>query len=393
MSDSRTDIEVTEPNDSDAAPECGKPPEQLAHEKSVRLSRDEMMARIAERRNAQIERELQQAHAQDAAANPQAGRTQRGDALDPVPGADDIGASNPSEDAFIERERQRQLRAEQQPPEPHAANVPRPAAEASQLRTVEIDGHTFQVTQQQYDELARMGVRANVAISQAQRQLATAQTARMPPSSQGVSQRPAAVPTAPPISRELAEEYADRIQYGGKDAVAEALSDYGQRLVAAAQAQSVSPQAVVQLVGLAQRAAMQQQAEQIQLQRDIGVIEREYPEIAQRQELGEFAAVQLAHVRQEDQAAGRTRSNLESYRLACERVMAMLGRNGAFGRGNGSSTYSTERSPTTFERKREAPRQPSGVNRRALMPEGSRSRTGSEIVREMMVARGQVPRE
>jgi hypothetical protein len=138
---------------------------------------------------------------------------------------------------------------------------------------------------------------------------------------------------------------------------------------------------------------MQQQAEQIQLQRDIGVIEREYPEIAQRQELGEFAAVQLAHVRQEDQAAGRTRSNLESYRLACDRVMTMLGRSAAPRYGDGSGTYSSARSTTTFERKREAPRQPNGVNRRASMPEGPRARTGSEIVREMMVARGQIPRE
>lgn len=262
------------------------------------------------------------------------------------------------------------------------------------MRTIELDGQTFEVTDEQFSELAAMGARANVAAAQHQQALQnqTQQRAQHQPHenrSQDQRQTPQPRQPQPVLTREDAEAVADRLLYGGREQVAETVAALAGHIAAQTRQEQINTDAIAQE---AARRAM----EQTQLHADLSTISGEYPDIWRERALGELAAVQLAHIRQEDQLHGRQRTNLDSYREACGRVLDVLGKPRP---GNPAQTAAQAAPPSrtapvadrsqVLERKRVAPQQPAAIDRRASAPQTVRAKTGSEIVEAMRKARGQ----
>ena len=106
--------------------------------------------------------------------------------------------------------------------EPERAAEPQPPREyvgptQPATRVVEVDGRRFEVTAQQYDELAQMGALANVALHQYNSQ---------PQYQQPQPQQPQAQPQqqAPLVDPEMVRETVRKIQYGGEEDGAAALA-------------------------------------------------------------------------------------------------------------------------------------------------------------------------
>lgn len=352
-----TELDVPATMDLDAHREADHEATQEDHHEGERPEspRDAMMKEIARRREEAIAREL--SFGEDLADEARA----RG------------GHEPLAKEAPVVEE------PDEQPEEPQVREPARP-----ELRKVVIDGHTFEVTQEQYDSLAEMGARANIVLSQQQQYAAYhQQQARQaqPAPAQNVQERPVA--PADGLSKEEAEQVAERLLYGGKEDVAKTVQELAANLTARAK-NNVNSEQVAALA--AQRARAE-----LQLQQDLTTLAAEYPTIMADRTLGELAALQLNHVRHEDQAVGRTRTNLEAYREACDRVLNTIGqpRTQASAQPHAQAPKASDRSQVQ-DRKRAAPSQPAPIGRRASDAAPRRAPTGSEIVAQMRRSRGQL---
>jgi hypothetical protein len=301
----------------------------------------------------------------------------RASGLEPLPHETEANPEELQEDPHGGRSRASQR-------EEHTDQSQQPAARPPQLRQITIDGNQFSVTEQQYEALAGLGARTNIALQQHNQAAQHAPQAAPHPQQQ---QSPDAITDAE------AAGVAERLLFGGKEDVAKTLKDLSNHLLARTRAESQQMNA----------ATIQAQRAEIE-HRDVSAaltqISTEYPDLWENRVLAELAAVQLGHVRQENQATGRTMSNLDTYREACNRVREALGtsnRRDALNSANAQATTrqssSRERSDRSdvVDRKRAAPSQPSAMGRRNSEVAAPRALTSSEIVAKMRVARHQIP--
>lgn len=368
-----------------------EPQQEAPSEPRRRLSpRDEMMQQIALRRAQAIEDELQRGERMADAAREGAG-------LEPIPhpqreapaGAPIVERESSSPDTPAQPIDSPPARAETRPA---AQPASAPATSQQQLIPFRIDGNEFYVTPEQYQQLAEFGARSYSAVARTQQQPV--------PQQQPVQRQvqPQRAPEPPPkITAQDADAFAEQMLYGDRSKFAQALADYGNQVAERTRAAMQPSQPQVDPMTMA-RAIYTQVSNDFAVRNDVMTalsrIEQEFPEIATNRALGEFAAVQLGHVRQEDQLLGRTRSNLDQYRDACNRVRGALGHQPG-GSQTSPASQAAPPAPVIQERrdiivrKREAPSQPSGVDRRASVGPTERALTPSDIVRQIAKARGQ----
>ena len=319
--------------------------------------REAMMASVVAKRQQQMEAELAQGEIYDADAR-------------------EAGLAYPLEDEPEPEERAAPVEpaaARQNPVEPPLP--PRqPAPVHPQLRTVEVDGQQWAVTDDQYAQLARMGMFANAALHQYQQAAPEPQVAPAP---------------APVVDPEQVRRVVREIQYGGEDAAATALAEYTQSLLARVPpAQHVDQNAIVQrAVTAAQQAAALEQHKQI--------IKQEYADIFAHPQREFLAKVNVDTIRRRNAATGQQQSDIDIYREAGNMVreaMGMQSRPGSDGVYS-PAIQAAQVSPRSdvIERKRAAPRSTSAIDRRAPAPEAPRQPSGSDIVDWMRKTRGQSP--
>src|SRR6185312_2161030 len=261
------------------------------------------------------------------------------------------------------------------PPEPApVAPEPAPAVTAAPLRNVTLpDGGVVQVTDDQFAQLAQMGILANLALSQP------------------VMQPPVA-PAAPAPRRELvdeerAREFVRQVQFGAPDEALPAVRWLIEDVVSRIQMPHVDPNAIIHAATL--RARAEQQAE-----RDVAIIRSDFPDIFANPQLQRLAHINVDELARGDAATGRQRPLVEIYREAGNRVYDAIGRprpgSDPTAPALQAAPHVQER-PDVIERKRAAPRIPAAVDRRAATPDAPRPPTASEIVSQMRVSRGQSP--
>jgi hypothetical protein len=340
-------------------------------------ARDLLMQSVVEKRNAAMEREMAQSEIYDADAR-EAGliypedepeQSQPAPQAAPRPAAQRRAAAAPQQAAL-----------EAPAPAPQPAPQPHP-----QFRTIQgPDGNHWQVTEEQYTQLANMGMLANVALHQYQ---AT-------PQPEAPAYQPPPAPVPPAVDPEQVRRVVREIQYGGEDAAAEALLSYTQGLLARVPAPVVAPQ--IDQNAIIQRAVQQTRAEAA-LERDKQIIQQEYPDIFAHPMRTAMARSAVEAIRARDIATGRQQSDLDIYREAGNMVRDAMGVPLRPGNGD-ESQAAPQAAPSTsvqprqdvFERKRAAPRQTTRVDQRAPVPnDAPRAPTPSEIVDQMRRARGQ----
>jgi hypothetical protein len=271
---------------------------------------------------------------------------------------------------------------EDAPPAPaeapaQAASEPEPNAPA--MRKVTFDGREWEVTDAQYEELARMGMLANAALHQYQYQ----QPAPQP------QYQPAQQQQQPLVDPELVRATVRKIQYGAEDDGADALTQLVTHVVSRVpQAPHVDQNAIIQ-----QAAAVAQQ--QAQFARDQELIRREYGDtIFNDPQRTMLARLNVDAIRQRNAVAGINKSDIEVFREAGNLVLDALN----LPRPNSDETKqpAPQAAPVAsaradvVERKRAAPKTITQIDRRAPTPATPRAPTNSEIVDQMRRARGQV---
>jgi hypothetical protein len=341
-------------------------------------ARDEMMKLISQRREEAINRELRQGEDYADQARETAGLERRE--------REPNGRFRTVEEPNVEERGEPIVTREQQ----QAPLEEKSAVQSPALRVITIDGQQFSVTDEQYQQLAEQGIRTNVALSKHQQQ-AQPQQPRQQAQPQPQTQQPQRRGV---LSKEDADAVADRLLYGGKDQVAATMQALAEHIANQTRQEAVDQE---KITTEATRRAVQQTQEHNQLTYDLQVISGEFPDIFHDTNKGHFAALLLTHLRQEDQALGRSRTNLEAYREACLRVNDTLGkpRPGVSTSPATQAASLPQRASVTdrsqvLERKRVAPSQPIAVDRRASSSQMTRAKTGAEIVEQMRKARGQM---
>lgn len=369
-------LEIPETLDANPSPE-----EETASPGERRPSaRDKIMSEIAEKRMRQMDLENAQAAIYDREA------TEAGLNF-PVDEPEEVIQEPLPEPAA----RQAPQRHVAQPVEaiPTPAPVPGPVAQPSQVRTILVDGHQYSVTQEQADQLASLGMLANMALHSYQQQPEP-------------HRQPEAVPTVarPVIDPETIRDTVKKIQYGGEDDAAAALTGLITHVLAVAppppQTQQIDTNAIVQrAVSMAQQ--------QARLEADTGRIQHEYPEIFVDPQRQMLANLNVTAIRQRNMRLGQQQSELDIYREAGNAVYDALGKprpgselsqsviepvnEPAHQSASNVVTIRPDRGDI-IERKRSAPRPTQTIDTRAPSPATPRPPTGSEIVANMRRARG-----
>ena len=344
MSDARTDLELPETmHVDDAAPAEG---ERQLSPREIKMA--EIAARAQERREAEMRQG--DVYDQDARA---AGLSMAAD-------------DEPESAAAVEP-----VQREAFSPAPAPVSAPVAAEPAQQVRAIHVDGRQFEVTEQQYQELARLGMIANAAMQQYQ----------PPPVQQAVPEPPRAW-----VDPDRVRETVKKIQYGGEDEAAAALSQLVQDVVQRVPvAPAVDTNAIV-------REAAEVARQQAQLLADSQVIRQEFADIFAHPQRTFLAKTNVDVIRQRDYALGRSRPDIEVYREAGNMVREAMGLSRP---GSDVTTPPALQAPSVasradvIERKRSAPRMTQAIDRRAPSPETPRAPTGSEIVDAMRAQRGQ----
>ncbi len=354
-----TDIEIPATGSIDAAP-VAETPAEGEHQPSPR---EQMMARIVERAAEQRSKEL--AYGEELSA----------DARDNA-AADESVADPASTD-----------------PDPAVAAVADavqtaitpPVAPEPQRHLIEVGGQQFQVTDEEYRQLATMGAVANIAIRQQQnapqptQPLQAPQQAAQPPMQRGA------------LDEATAREFQRKFAYGSEQEGIQAVQELAAHIAAQSQPQ-VDPNRIVHV-------ATQQALQQIQLQDNLNKIGAEFPEIFANNSTSQLAALKLHEIRRRDEMLGVQKPDLELYREACQMVVDDARRlTGQPRPGASAASTASQAAPggqpmaDRLERKRAAPRQPAAISRTAATAgEQRRAPSGSEIVEAMRKARYQPP--
>lgn len=337
---------MSESTEFEVVPAAGE-----VEETPERNPRNEIMARIAARREEQIATENAQAATYDREA------TEAG-----LNFATDEPESPPVAAAPI--------------PAPVVSRAPAPAAapaETPQVRFVEVDGHQYAVTREQEDALLRMGMMANTALHQYQAQ----PTSFAPP--------PAAAPEPPKpiIDPESIRETVRRLQYSGEDDAAEALTNLISNVVARVPQQQIDQNAIV-------ARAVAEARGQAQLAVDTETIRDEFADIFAHPMRQSLATASVEAIRQRNIATGQRMSDLDIYREAGNMVRdAMnLPQPGSAPAAQPTAAVASPRA-NVIERKRNAPRATQPIDLRSAAPAAPRAPTTAEIIDQMRKQRGQ----
>jgi hypothetical protein len=320
--------------------------------------REEMMKAIAERAEQRRQEELAQAAVYDREAR-------------------EAGLAFPEEEQAPEPEPETPAKT----PEPLEAEAPKQPV----LRRINFEGQQIDVTEEQYEQLARMGMLANVALRQYQQQPQQQQQAQQPQP----GPQPAQQQQQPVVDPDLVRQTVRKIQYGGEDDGAQALTE----LVSHVVSRVPQPQPIDQNQIIQQAAAVAQQ--QAQFARDLEIIQREYKDtIFNDPQRTMLARLNVDAIRQRNAAAGINSSDLEIFREAGNRVLDALNLprpNTQDGRAAAiqAAPLQTPQRADVIERKRAAPKTTTTVDRRAPSPPMPRQPTASEIVDKMRQQRGQ----
>ena len=248
--------------------------------------------------------------------------------------------------------------------------APQPLSGVREIQTPQ--GQRVQVTQEQYDQLAQLGMVANIALHTAP---------ELPP----VAPQPAA-PQKTLVDDDRVRETVRQIQFGGEEAAVPALrgliEDVVSRVPAGPQVDAAQIQAQAVDAAMARIQFMAQQE----------MIRGEFPDIFANPQLTKLAAINVDSLRNQYQRSGIPRNDLDIYREAGYAVYDALGkpRPGSDVAPNTAPQAATV-SPRNevVDRKRAAPRNPQVIDRRAAAPETQRAPTGTQIVEAMRKARGQ----
>ena len=268
-----------------------------------------------------------------------------------------------------------------------AAPVEQVAApvQSSGVHTILVDGREFAVTDQQYGELARLGMVANVALHQYQSQPAQPQYQAQQPQYQP-EQRQQQQPDL--IDPEQVKRVVRGIQFGNEDEAAAALAEYTTMVMSKA-----PPQQHIDTNAIVNR-AVQESRNQAQLQQDTYTIQQEYSDIFANSQRTLLAKMNVDVIRARDMQMGRRQAGIDVYREAGNMVRE------AMVLPSPQQQQIQEQEPAqqvaavvarqdVIERKREAPRRTQSIDVRVPAPQAQRAPTGSEIVDRMRAQRGQ----
>jgi len=240
------------------------------------------------------------------------------------------------------------------------------------MRAVTIDGQQWAVTEEQYAQLANLGmVTRHALLNQPQAQ-------------------PSYVAPSPHlgVDRHRVEDTVEKMQYGDKATATEALhsliADVVRSVPAAPQ---IDQDAIV-------RAAVQRAQEEARLAADRAVIQQEYSEIFADPQRTLLAKLNVDAIRQRNAREGRYQDDLDIYREAGNAVYDALGKPRPGSQTDNQSaiqaaSVSVQPRQDVIERKRAAPRTTQVIDHRAVAPETPRPPSGAEIVERMRQSRGQ----
>lgn len=365
-------------------------------------ARDELMARIVAKREAQITEEAglgfnaqpeevsREHHSATRPANPSLGeieddRTYSGPYADPDESAASI--TTPPDNKAPERP-QEAIGGKPNADAPAGRAAP---IQPTQTFPIELDGQVVHVTQDQMAHLARMGAIANQAL------YAYNQT---PHPSLPQAPAPTARETgAAPVDEARVRDVVRNLQYSDEATAAAALhgliSDVRNSVP---QAPAFDPEAY-------ERRVMSKIDAKQQLMADTSIIKAEYADVLNDPIRADAAARQVAAIRQQVVALGIQASDLDIYREAGNRVRASFGtappQSGNQGQAPAPAGQTAPQAPTLVVRrsvadidgrKRAAPQRTAAViDRRSAAPEAPRAPTASDIVEQMRKARHQSP--
>lgn len=368
-------------------------------------ARDELMARIVAKREAQITEEAglgfnaqpeevsREHHSATRPANPSLGeieddRTYSGPYADPdesAPPAATVSGPDRSASAISEK-----------PNADVAVSSPARAAPIQPTQTfpIDIDGQVVHVTQDQMAHLARMGAIANQALYAYNQN-----PQHNPPAPTAAQPAPASTREQGHVDEARVRDVVRNLQYSDEATAAAALhgliSDVRNSVP---QAPAFDPEAY-------ERRVMSKIDAKQQLMADTSIIKAEYADVLNDPIRADAAARQVAAIRQQVVALGIQTSDLDIYREAGNRVRASFGtappQSGNQGQAPAPAGQTAPQAPTLVVRrsvadidgrKRAAPQRTAAViDRRSAAPEAPRAPTGSDIVEQMRKARHQSP--
>lgn len=329
-----------------------------------RSPREEMMLRIAENAEKQRHQELAYAETQAREARSRAA---------------EVDETTAAELAAEEEERATEAARqalEQQQPIQEAPQVSPAAPAQPKLRTIDWQGQQFQVTDAQYEQLARDGILARQVVARApqQQQIQPPAPASEPPKPQ------------PLLTEEEARQFAKKMQYGDEAETAQTIRELAETIAQRQpRAPQIDPQQVIS-------AAVQQAEQQRVLNRNLEIIGTEYPDIFSNNTLTQLAVLKLGEVRARNQALNVAQPDLDAYREACSMVRTALGGQPQPQPGAQVPTAPQAASqPSRLDRKRAAPSVPQAADRRPGAAVTQRYPSYSEVVDSYRKARGQSP--
>ena len=339
---SGTELEVPQTMQIDSAP-----PEEKPGERPLSV-RERMMADIYDRAEERRQQEMDEGHqreeaqaAEEAGETPQASEAPAADHAATPPGGPQVSTAQPG------------------------------------LRAVTLpNGQRVTVTDEQHDQLASMGMLANLALHT--------------PPPQAVQPQPQFEQPAPRphfvVNEDKIEQAVQKIQFGGPDEGKAGLRDLIQDVLSNVQIRQAPQVDANQIIAVAMQRTMAEQ----QLRRDTEQIQQEYSEIFKSPQLMALAHMNAQALRERDAAVGQRRSELDIYREAGNAVYDAL-RLPRPGINSTASQAAGNGRDAVLERKRAAPSNPRSVDRRAVEPAMMGGPSGSQIVDAIRRSRGQHP--
>jgi hypothetical protein len=259
--------------------------------------------------------------------------------------------------------------------EPEPVHAPVVEHAPSATRAIVLGGQQIAVSEEEFAQLAQLGALAAIQ-----------PPAQAVPRPVEVS-RPIQDVPAPAIDRTRIAEAVQKIQFGTPEEGTEAFMGVINHVFSVA-----PPPPQIDVNSIVEAAANRARAE-ARMAQDSEVVKAEFPRVFADERLKALAHATVQQLKHQDVALGRFRPDIEIYREAGGQVYDLIRepRPGINAKQSTALQAAPSVSPRADieERKRAAPRNPEAVSRRATLTETPRAPTGSEIVNQMRVRRGQ----